>query len=124
MVSRRCLVALSIPCLVAAVSCEDITAADAASVNVTLTPKTGSAACVIANPEPAAVRADHGVSFINKSSVQITIVLAEDNLPLVSVAPGDTSNAVKFRDPGIHQYYSQGCGSGTAELHTISVTVN
>jgi plastocyanin len=123
-VNRRFTVSLLVPILVASVSCEDITAADAARVNVTLTPRTGSAACVVANPEPAAVKVDQGISFVNKSSVHLTIVLVDDNLPLVSVAPGDTSGAVKFRDPGIHQYYSQGCGSGTAELHTLSVTVN
>jgi plastocyanin len=110
--------------LIAAVSCDDITAAEVAKVNVTLTPKVGSAACVIANPEAAAVKVKQGISFVNNSSVQLTIVLVKDNLPLVSVAPGDTSGAVKFSDPGIHQYYSQGCGSGTADLHTLSVTVN
>jgi len=110
--------------LIAAVSCEDVTAADAARVNVTLTPKIGSAACVIADPEPAAVKVKQGISFVNRSSVQLTIVLVNDNLPLVSVAPGDTSGAIKFSDPGIHQYYSQGCGSGNAELHTLAVTVN
>ena len=56
--------------------------------------------------------------------VSITIVLHEDDLPLVSVAPGDTSGAIKFRDPGTHQYYSQGCGSTNTELHTLAVTVN
>lgn len=124
MVSRRFFVALSVPLLVAAVSCDDITAADGVRVNVILTPRVGSAACVVANPEPAAVRVDEGISFVNKSTVHLTIVLLENNLPLVSVAPGDTSGAVKFRDPGIHQYYSQGCGSGTSEFHTLSVTVN
>jgi plastocyanin len=124
MVNRRILVALSASLLVAIVACEDITAADGARVNVILTPKVGSAACVIANPEPAAVKVDQGISFVNNSTVHLTIVLVENNLPLVSVAPGDTSGAVKFNDPGIHQYYSQGCGSGTSELHTLSVTVN
>jgi plastocyanin len=124
MVNRRILVALSASLLVAIVACEDITAADGARVNVILTPKVGSAACVIANPEPAAVKVDQGISFVNNSTVHLTIVLVENNLPLVSVAPGDTSGAVKFNDPGIHRYYSQGCGSGTSELHTLSVTVN
>jgi plastocyanin len=124
MVNRRILVALSASLLVAIVACEDITAADGARVNVILTPKVGSAACVIADPEPAAVKVDQGISFVNNSTVHLTIVLVENNLPLVSVAPGDTSGAVKFNDPGIHQYYSQGCGSGTSELHTLSVTVN
>ena len=124
MVNRRILVALSASLLVAIVACEDITAADGARVNVILTPKVGSAACVIAEPEPAAVKVDQGISFVNNSTVHLTIVLVENNLPLVSVAPGDTSGAVKFNDPGIHQYYSQGCGSGTSELHTLSVTVN
>ena len=36
------------------------------------------------------------------------IVLVADDLPLVSVAPGDTSGAVKFRDPGIHQLLQSG----------------
>lgn len=124
MVGRRFFAALCVPLLVAAASCEDITAADGVRVNVILTPKVGSAACVVANPEPAAVKVDEGISFVNKSTVHLTIVLLENNLPLVSVAPGDTSGAVKFRDPGIHQYYSQGCGSGTTDLHTLSVTVN
>jgi len=109
---------------IATTSCSEVTAADAARVNVVLTPKVGSAACVTANPEPAAVRVKQGISFVNKSTIHLTIILKEDDLPLVSVAPGDTSGAVKFREPGVHQYYSQGCGSGTAELHTLSVTVN
>ena len=110
--------------VIAAASCKDITAADHARVYVTLTPKVGSAACVIADPEPAAVKANQGISFVNRSSIQVTLVLKQDNLPLVAVAPSDTSNAVKFSDPGIYQYYSQGCGSGSTELHTLSITVN
>jgi len=43
---------------------------------------------------------------------------------LVTVAPGDTSGAVKFTSAGLRQYYSQACGSGTAERHTLAVTVN
>jgi hypothetical protein len=61
---------------------------------------------------------------VNKSSVALTIVLVEDDLPLVTVAPGDTSGAVKFTSAGLRQYYSQACGSGTAERHTLAVTVN
>ena len=115
---------LAVVLLLATVSCDDVTAAEAARVNVLLTPRIGSAACVTADPEPAAVKVKQGISFVNKSSVHLTIVLLEDHLPLVSVAPGDTSGAVKFSDAGIHQYYSQGCGSGNAELHTLAVTVN
>ena len=107
-----------------AASCQDITAADRAGVYVTLTPKTGSAACVYADPEPAAVRVKQGVSFVNKSSVQVTLVLRKDDVPLVSVAPNDTSRAVKFSDAGVYYYYSQGCGSTNTELHTLSVTIN
>ena len=121
MLERLALAALIVA---AAAACKDITAADRASVHVTLTPKVGSAACVVANPEPAAVRANQGISFVNESSVQITIVLRDGNLPLVAVAPGDTSRAVKFDEPGIYQYYSQGCGSANTELHTLSVTIN
>ena len=120
MLKRLALAAL----VIAAASCKDITAADHARAYVTLTPKIGSAACVIADPEPAAVKANQGISFVNKSSVQVTLVLKQDNLPLVSVAPSDTSNAVKFSEPGIYQYYSQGCGSGSTELHTLSITIN
>src|SRR5688500_2225418 len=101
--------------LTATVSCEDVTAADASPVKVTLTAKPGSAACVIAEPEPASVRVKQGISFVNHSSVPITIVLIEDHLPLVTVAPNDTSNAVKFSSAGIRQYYSQACGSGIGE---------
>ena len=119
--TRLALLALA---AVAAASCQDITAADRAGVYVTLTPKTGSAACVIADPEPAAVRVKQGISFVNKSSVQVTLVLRQDNVPLVSVAPNDTSNAVKFSDAGVYYYYSQGCGSTNTELHTLSVTIN
>ena len=110
--------------LLAATSCADITAADAAGVMIVLTPKTGSAACVVANPEPASVRVKQGISFINKSTVSLTLVLAEDDLPLVSVAPGDTSGAVKFSEEGIRLYYSLGCGSALSEMHTLAVTVN
>ena len=110
--------------LLATLSCRDVTAADASTSHVTLRPKPGSAACVIAEPEPASVRVKQGLSFVNQSSVTLTIVLVDDNLPLVSVAPGDTSGAVKFRDAGIRQYYSQACGSGTSELHVLAVTVN
>lgn len=115
---RLALVAL----LAAVASCQDITAADVPSTYVTLTPRSASAACVIADPEPAAVRQDRGVSFVNRSSVQLTLVLKQNDVPLVSVAPGDTSRAVKFNDPGIYDYYSQGCGAG--DLHTLSVTIN
>lgn len=110
--------------LIATGSCRDVTAADAAAVTVTLVPRPGSAACVIADPEPASVRMKQGISFVNRSSVRITIVLLEDHLPLVSVAPNDTSNAVKFASAGIRQYYSQACGSGIGEQHTLAVTVN
>ena len=120
MLERMALAAL----LVAAASCQDITAADRASVYVTLTPKVGSAACVNADPEPAAVKVRQGISFVNKSSVQVTLVLRHDNVPLVAVAPNDTSNAVKFDDAGVYYYYSQGCGSTTTELHTLAVTIN
>ena len=105
-------------------ACKDITAASNASVFVTLSPKAGSAACVIADPEPAAVKEKQGISFINRSSVQLTLVLRQNNVPLVSVAPNDTSNAVKYSEPGVYPYYSQGCGSTTTELHTLSVTIN
>ena len=105
-------------------SCSDITAADYAPVKVVLSPKGGSAACVIADPEPAAVKVKQGISFVNESTVHITIVLVEDDLPLVSVAPGDTSGAVKFNEAGVHQYYSLGCGSALQERHTLSVTIN
>jgi hypothetical protein len=120
MFRRLALVAI----VVASASCKDITAADNASVFITLTPKVGSAACLNADPEPAAVRVNRGISFVNKSSVQVTLVLREDHVPLVAVAPKDTSNAVKFSEPGIYHYYSQGCGSSTTELHMLSVTIN
>ena len=109
---------------IAAASCQEVTAADYAHVQVTLTPKSGSAACVIAEPEPAAVRVKQGISFVNKSSVHLTIVLKDDDLPLVSVAPGDTSRAIEFSSAGLRQYYSQACGSGLGELHTLAVTIN
>ena len=121
MIARIALVALA---AVAATSCQDITAAERAGVYVTLTPKTGNAACVYADPEPAAVRVKQGISFVNRSSVQVTLVLRQDNVPLVAVAPNDTSRAVKFADPGVYYYYSQGCGSTNTETHTLSVTIN
>ena len=110
--------------LIAAGSCSDVTAAGVAPVQVTLTPKIGSAACVVASPEPASVRVKQGISFVNKSSVPIIIVLVEDDLPLVTVPPSDTSGAVKFQSAGIHEYYSQACGTGTGERHTLAVTIN
>jgi hypothetical protein len=111
--------------LLLSLSCAEITAADGAGVHVILTPKAGSAACVTASPEPASVRVKQGISFVNKSTVTLTLVLAEDDdLPLVSVAPNDTSGAVKFNDEGIRHYYSLGCGSALGELHVLAVTVN
>ena len=121
MIARIALLTLA---AVAAAACQDVTAADRAGVHVTLTPKTGSAACVYADPEPAAVRVKQGISFVNRSSVQVTLVLRQDNVPLVAVAPNDTSRAVKFSDAGTYYYYSQGCGSTNTELHTLSVTIN
>ena len=120
MLERLALVAL----VAVTASCRDITAADYASVYVTLTPKVGSAACLNADPEPAAVRVNRGISFINESSVQVTLVLREDHVPLVAVAPNRTSRPVKFSEPGIYHYYSQGCGASTSELHTLAVTIN
>ena len=114
--------------LVLAGSCADITAADHAPVHVTLTPITGSVACFTADPEPASVPQDKGLAFINKSTASITIMLVGEegdaDVPLVSVAPGDTSGAVKFSKAGLRQYYSQACGSGTANRHTLAVTIN
>jgi hypothetical protein len=110
--------------LVAVGSCAEVTAADYAPVNVTLTPKAASAACVFSDPEPASVRQDQGIAFVNESTVQITIVLVEDDKPLVTVPAGSTSGAIKFRSEGIHQYYSLGCGSALSERHTLAVTVN
>ena len=120
MLVRLALVAL----LVVTASCRDITAASHASVYVTLTPKPGSAACVYADPEPAAVRENQGISFVNRSSVQITLVMRDEHVPLVSIPPHGTSRPVKFSEPGIYHYYSQGCGSATTELHMLSVTIN
>lgn len=110
--------------LLGALSCHDVTAADYAPVQVVLNPKPGSAACVVATPEPAAVRVKQGIAFVNNSTVHLTIVLVDDHLPLVSVAPQSTSSAVKFHSPGIREYYSQACGSGVGERHTLAVTVN
>jgi hypothetical protein len=110
--------------LLTTLSCRDVTAADFAPVQIVLTPKPGSAACVVATPEPASVRVKQGISFVNKSSVHITIVLVDDHLPLLSVAPSDTSSAVKFHSPGLREYYSQACGSGLGERHMLAVTVN
>jgi len=115
---------LLVVALVAAGSCAEVTASSSAPVTVVLTPKAASAACVVADPEPASVRQDQGIAFVNNSSVMITIVLVEDDKPLVSVAAGDTSGAVKFRNEGVHQYYSLGCGSAISERHTLAVTVN
>jgi hypothetical protein len=113
-----------LPALLLATSCQEITAADSAPVTVVLTPKTGSAACVTADPEPASVRVKQGINFRNESSLPITIVLIDDDLPLVTVQPGGTSGGVKFASAGIRQYYSQACGSGMAERHTLAATVN
>ncbi|HYC50790.1 MAG TPA: hypothetical protein VEB19_06765 [Gemmatimonadaceae bacterium] len=108
------------------ISCADITAAEGSPVKIVLTPKTASAACFVADPEPASVKVKQGIAFINHSTAHLTLVLIEDgdDLPLVSVAPGDTSGAVRFNSEGIRQYYSLACGSGLAERHTLAVTVN
>jgi hypothetical protein len=109
-------------------SCAEVTAADSAPVQVVLTPVNGSAACVTANPEPASVRVNQGIAFVNNSSIQITIVLVEEgndeDVPLVSVAAGSTSGAVKFSSAGLREYYSQACGSGLGVRHTLAVTIN
>ena len=112
--------------IAAVVSCADITAAEGSPIKVLLTPKAGSAACITADPEPASVKVKQGIAFINNSTMHLTLVLIEDgeDLPLVSVAPGDTSGAIKFNSEGIRQYYSLGCGSGLSERHTLAVTVN
>ena len=114
--------------LAIAIACADVTGTDHAPVHVTLNPITGSAACFTADPEPASVPQDKGIAFINKSTVSLTIMLVGEDgdadVPLVSVAAGDTSSAVKFSNAGLRQYYSQACGSGTANLHTLAVTVN
>ena len=48
----------------------------------------------------------------------------EADVPLVSVAPNDTSGAVKFSEAGLREYYSQACGSGVGNRHTLAVTIN
>ena len=114
--------------VVLAIACAEITATDHAPVLVTLTPVTGSVACFTADPEPASVPQDKGIAFINKSTASITIMLVGENgdadVPLVSVAPNDTSGAVKFSTAAVRQYYSQACGSGTANRHTLAITIN
>ena len=109
-------------------SCADITATDHAPVHVTLTPVVGSTACFTADPEPASVPQDQGLAFINKSSASITIMLVGEDgdadVPLVTVAGNDTSGAIKFAKAGLRQYYSQACGSGTANRHTLAITIN
>ena len=119
---------LGVSAIVLAVACAEVTAADSAPIHVILTPLNGSAACITADPEPASVRVRQGIAFVNRSSVRITIVLVkegtEDDVPLTSVAPGDTSGAVKFTEAGVREYYSQVCGSGPGVRHTLSVTIN
>ncbi|HJQ21046.1 MAG TPA: hypothetical protein VJ867_11915 [Gemmatimonadaceae bacterium] len=110
--------------LLLAIGCADVTAADTAPVTVMLSPRSVSAACVVADPEPASVRQDQGIAFVNNSTVQITIVLVEDDKPLTTVPAGGTSGAIKFRTEGIYQYYSLGCGDALSERHTLAVTVN
>ena len=64
------------------------------------------------------------VLAVLEGPVLLAIVLVDDDLPLVSVAPGEESGAVKFNSPGVRQYYSLGCGSALQERHTLSVTIN
>lgn len=105
-------------------ACYDITAADSAAVEVVLSPRIGSAVCVDADPEPASVRVRQGISFTNETAGTVTIVMLEDNLPLVTVEAGETSRPVQFNSAGIRYYYVQACGSGSADRHTLSVTIN
>jgi plastocyanin len=110
--------------LLATASCMEVTASETAETTVGLSSKSGNAKCVQASPDPASVRVNQGVGFLNKSTTTLTIVLAEDDTPLVTVESKQTSGAVKFSSPGTRRYYIQGCGSSTAELHTIIVSVN
>ena len=114
--------------VILAIACADITATDHAPVHVTLTPITGSTACFSADPEPASVPQDKGLAFINKSAASITIMLVGEDgdadVPLVTVAANDTSGAIKFAKAGLRQYYSQACGSGTTNRHTLAITIN
>jgi hypothetical protein len=107
--------------LLGTLSCDEITAADAAAVTVVLRSVSSNAACVLAEPEPAAVRVKQGIAFANHSTVHVTLVLVDDDVPMVSVAPGDTSRAVKFSEAGIREYYSQACAG---QRHTLAVTIN
>ena len=108
----------------ATAACVEVTASETAEATVSLKPKAANTVCMRASPDPVSIRANQGVSFANSSSASLTVMLSESNTPLVTVDPGQTSGAIKFSTPGTRQYYIQGCGSASAELHRITVTVN
>jgi hypothetical protein len=110
--------------LASTTSCVEITAANTAELVVGLKAKTTGSSCVFASPDPVSIRVNQGLGFQNNGSGQLTVILEDDDTPLVSVGPSQKSGGIKFSDPGTYRYYIQGCGGSSAELHTINVTVN
>ena len=110
--------------LASTTSCLEVTAAETAELVVGLKPKATGSFCVNATPDPVAIRVDQGLGFENLGSGQLTVMLEDDDTPLVSVGASQKSGGIKFSSPGTYRYYIQGCGGSSAELHVITVTIN
>ena len=115
---------LGILLLACTTSCLEVTASDTAELVVGLKPKTSASSCVFASPDPVSIRVNQGLGFQNQGSGQLTVILEDDDTPLVSIGASQKSGGIKFSTPGTRRYYIQGCGGSSAELHVINVTVN
>ena len=109
--------------LVGVASCESATTEPPAVV-IVLTPSTANANCVVASPDPANIRAGQAVAFRNGTSMSHTILADGINTPWTVVGPDETSGSIDFPIASTRKYYVQACGSASANLHSIVVTVN
>ena len=104
--------------------CDAVASSEPASVVVRLRPSNANSSCVVASPDPAAIRAGQSVAFRNETSVTHTVVAEGLNTPWTVVEPGETSGSIEFTFASTKKYYVQSCGNSSNNLHTIVVTVN
>jgi hypothetical protein len=83
------------------------------------------ALCYQFSPSPASVRMGGSYYFQNNTNSSITIV-GSDQIPWVTVGPGQTSAAFNSSAAGIYAFGIQGCRGmgGTAWYGVLDVTLN
>jgi hypothetical protein len=83
------------------------------------------ALCYQLNPTPASVTTSGSYAFQNNTSSSVTIV-GSNQVPWVTVGPGETSTSLSYSTAGVYGFGVQGCRGvgGTAMYGVLNVTLN